>query len=180
METKRKLSIALILPPLPLMLMFQLTLPSPAYAEVYKIIDKHGKVTYSSTPPSKDAKPAKLPELTTMPAFKAKPDEGDTNKTSVAKREENERRRKTVQEQLANEEKLLAEAVKTYNNGEPERLGDEKNFQKYQDRVADLKVKIAQHESRVDALKSELAQIGSSSTEETSSGKSRRSGRSSE
>jgi hypothetical protein len=46
---------------------------------------------------------------------------------------------------------------KEFNNGEPERRGDEKNFQKYQDRVAELKASIARKESDIAALRRELA-----------------------
>ena len=48
---------------------------------------------------------------------------------------------------------------KEYNNGEPERLGDERNYQKYLDRVADLKAAIARKESDIAAIKRELSKL---------------------
>ena len=44
-----------------------------------------------------------------------------------------------------------------YNNGQPERQGNEKNYQKYVDRVADMKSAIDRKESDIAALKREIA-----------------------
>ena len=52
---------------------------------------------------------------------------------------------------------LLAAMKADYNNGEPERQGNEKNYQKYLDRVADMKSAIARKEGDIAALKREIA-----------------------
>ncbi|CAN5255146.1 hypothetical protein BH11PSE9_BH11PSE9_37590 [soil metagenome] len=65
--------------------------------------------------------------------------------------------RRILEAELARENERLAAMKAEYNNGEPERRGDEKNFQKYIDRVADLKTAIARKESDIVALKRELA-----------------------
>ncbi len=65
--------------------------------------------------------------------------------------------RRILESELRREEEQLAALQKEYNNGEPERRGDEKNYQKYQDRVAEMKASIARKESDVAALKRELA-----------------------
>jgi hypothetical protein len=50
------------------------------------------------------------------------------------------------------------ELLKEYNNGEPEKLGPEhKNYQKYLDRVAELKASIARNEDDIAGIKRELA-----------------------
>jgi hypothetical protein len=67
--------------------------------------------------------------------------------------------RRILQDELKREEERLAALQKEYNNGEPERLGDERNYQKYLDRVADMKADIARKESDVAALKRELAKL---------------------
>ena len=46
-----------------------------------------------------------------------------------------------------------------YNNGQPERIGNEKNYQKYLDRVAGLKQNIQFTQSNIEALRRELARI---------------------
>ena len=67
--------------------------------------------------------------------------------------------RRILESELKKEEEQLAALQKEFNNGEPERKGDEKNYQKYQDRVAELKANIARKEADVAALKRELSKV---------------------
>ena len=67
--------------------------------------------------------------------------------------------RRILEAELRREEEQLAALKRDYNNGEPERRGDERNFQKYVDRVAQLKAGIARSESDISAIKRELAKI---------------------
>ena len=65
--------------------------------------------------------------------------------------------RRILEAELKREEERLAAMRVDYNNGEPERQGNERNFQKYQDRVADMKSAISRKESDIAALKREIA-----------------------
>lgn len=67
--------------------------------------------------------------------------------------------RRILEAELQREEQRLAEMQAEYNKGEPERRGDERNYQKYLDRTADLKSGIARKESDIAALKRELAKL---------------------
>ena len=67
--------------------------------------------------------------------------------------------RKILEGELQREEVKLADLQKAYNNGEPERQGDERNFQKYQERAAAMKAAIERAQSDVAALKRELAKL---------------------
>jgi len=67
--------------------------------------------------------------------------------------------RRILEAELKKEEDQLAELQKAYNNGEPERQGDEKNYQKYMDRVAEMKASIMRKESDIAALRRELAKL---------------------
>jgi hypothetical protein len=67
--------------------------------------------------------------------------------------------RRILEGELRREEERLAELRKEYNNGEPERMGNERNYQKYLDRVADLKSNIGRKESDIAAIKRELAKL---------------------
>jgi predicted RNase H-like nuclease (RuvC/YqgF family) len=50
-----------------------------------------------------------------------------------------------------------------YKQGEPDRQGDEtRNYQKYQDRKADLKAKVERTEADVASLRRELARLSPS------------------
>jgi len=65
--------------------------------------------------------------------------------------------RKILQDELIKAQAQLDALQKEYNNGQPERQGDEKNYQKYLDRTADLKAQIARTESDINAITRELA-----------------------
>lgn len=72
-------------------------------------------------------------------------------------------RRAILSAELRRDEQALSELQREYNNGEPERRGDERNYQKYLDRVAEMKASIARKESDVAAIKRELAKVPSQS-----------------
>jgi hypothetical protein len=74
--------------------------------------------------------------------------------------------RRILEAELRKEEERLAELQKDYNNGEPERRGDERNYQKYLDRVAGMKAAIERKEADVAALKRELAKLPAGSSGE--------------
>lgn len=68
-------------------------------------------------------------------------------------------RRQILQEELNGELGKLADMKREYNNGEPERRGDERNYAKYQERVANLKDSISRSEKNVEALRREISNI---------------------
>ncbi len=64
-----------------------------------------------------------------------------------------------LNEELRSEQQKLAELRKEFNNGEPERHGDERNYAKYQDRVTQMRDSISRSEKNIEALKREIASI---------------------
>ncbi len=65
-----------------------------------------------------------------------------------------------LQQELSRAEARHAELLKEYNNGEPDKIGGEaRNYQKYLDRVAEMKANIARNQSDIDGLKRELARL---------------------
>jgi len=68
-------------------------------------------------------------------------------------------KRRILETELRREEERLAALKQEYNNGQPERRGDEKNYQKYLDRVAEMKASIERSESDVAALRRELSKV---------------------
>ncbi|NNU43645.1 hypothetical protein [Ramlibacter montanisoli] len=71
--------------------------------------------------------------------------------------------RAILEAELKKAEARHAELVKEYNNGEPERMGPEhKNYQKYLDRVADMKAAIERNEKDIAGLRRELGRTGGS------------------
>lgn len=96
-------------------------------------------------PPAASAAPASRP--------------GETRVDPAAQRARDADARRILGEELRREEERLAEMRREFNNGEPERRGDERNYQRYLDRVAELRAGIARKEADVAALKRELAKL---------------------
>jgi hypothetical protein len=68
--------------------------------------------------------------------------------------------RAILEAELKKAEARQEELVKEYNNGEPEKMGPEhRNYQKYLDRVAELKTSIARNESDIAGIKRELGRV---------------------
>jgi len=67
--------------------------------------------------------------------------------------------RRILNDELTREQVRLAEMRREFNNGEPERRGDERNYQRYLDRVAEMRAALARKEADVAALQRELAKL---------------------
>lgn len=67
--------------------------------------------------------------------------------------------RRILTEELRREEARLAEMMREFNNGEPERRGDERNFARYQQRVAEMRAAIQRKEADLAAIRRELSKL---------------------
>ena len=68
--------------------------------------------------------------------------------------------RSVLQSELRKAEARQAELLKEYNNGEPEKQGGEsRNYQKYLDRVSEMKAEIARNESDIAGIRRELGRL---------------------
>ncbi len=150
-------------------LLFSATaLPALAQSEVYLCIDSNGNREYKNTGATKGCKRVDLPGVTTVPAVvtkkpviqtaSAKPTDFPRVNDTVQKARDSDRKQ-ILQDEMRTEEQKLAGLRGEYNNGEPERRGDERNYAKYQERTAALKDDIARTEKNVDALKRELGNL---------------------
>ncbi len=121
--------------------------------------------TNTITPKEAEAKGCKSREAqqpTTIPAPKMRPvaSPGGPPASRVEAQEQKARdsdSRRILQDELTKAQAQLDALRKQYNNGAPERQGDEKNYQKYLDRTAELKASVARTEADVAALQRELA-----------------------
>ncbi len=75
---------------------------------------------------------------------------------AAAQRSRDSDRRRILEDELGREQGRLEEIRKEFNGGEPERLGNERNYQRYLDRVERLKDEIARSETNVASLRREL------------------------
>ena len=77
----------------------------------------------------------------------------------VAQRARDTDARRILEGELRAEEEKLAVMQKEFNNGQPERQGDEKNFQKYLDRVEQMRAAIARKQTDIAALQREIKKL---------------------
>ena len=75
--------------------------------------------------------------------------------------------RRILEAELRQAEDALAAQKKEFNNGEPERRGDERNAQKYLDRIKEMKDAITRKEADIASIKRELSKLGASAPAQT-------------
>ena len=65
-----------------------------------------------------------------------------------------------LDQELKKAETRQSDLLKDYKNGEPDKIGGEaQNYQKYQDRVAEMKANIARNESDIAGIRRELGRL---------------------
>lgn len=141
-----------------------------ALAQVYRCESPNGVPVYQGTPNGANCHAIDLQPLTTIPAPKppaakaaapaARPSPESFPKVDgAAQRARDGDRRRILEDELQKEQQRLGELNAEYKNGEPDRLGNERNYQKYLDRVARLQEDIARTESNIASLRRELSTI---------------------
>jgi hypothetical protein len=93
------------------------------------------------------------------PGSASAPRSGDTKVDPASQRARDSDARRILADELRAEEERLAAMKAEFNNGEPERRGDERNFAKYQERVNELRAAIQRKEADVGALRREMAKL---------------------
>ncbi|WP_025918239.1 DUF4124 domain-containing protein [Herminiimonas sp. CN] len=143
-----------------------------AQSEVYLCIDENGKKEYKNTGATKGCKKIDLPGITTFAAPPVKaPAAVSGGKPAPAtpadfpkvdgntQKERDNDRRQILQKELKAEQQKLDSLKKEYNNGQPERLGSERNYAKYQERVKEMQENIHRSERNVEALNREIGNM---------------------
>ncbi len=135
---------------------------------IYMCVDANGRKELTDNA-RKGCKQLDLPGLIAAPAARkgepGKPRAPVSTPTdfpkvdSAQQKARDDDRRAILAEELAGEEKKIADLRKEYKDGQPDRLGDEKNYAKYQERVASMRDNIGRSEKNIEALKRELANI---------------------
>ncbi|WP_050476805.1 DUF4124 domain-containing protein [Herbaspirillum rhizosphaerae] len=143
-----------------------------AQNDVYVCTDENGAKEYKNTGATKGCRKLELPGLPAAPQPKRAAQGGAAAAAGSAgaaagfpkvdtgtQKARDSDRKLLLQEELYTEEKKLAGLKADFNNGEPERRGDERNYARYQERVAGMKDDIARAERNIAALKRELANV---------------------
>jgi len=140
--------------------------PLLAQAEIYKAVDEDGHVTYSSSP-IKGGKKLNLEPLPTMVPPSRVHSSGDFPRVdSETQKNRDDKRYMILQNELTNEEKLLAEAKQNLAEAEsnPEVFKGQdgrtyRNVAKYQEKIKPLSEQVDLHQKNIEALKTELSKL---------------------
>jgi hypothetical protein len=146
-----------------------------AQGTVYKCVDDQGRVEFTDTS-RKGCKALDLPGYSPSPAPRASapipavrpmspgPAAAVTPASfprvdTAQQRARDDDRREILNDELRIEQKKLAELRRDFNKGEPERQGNERNYAKYQERVASMRDEIGRTERNIEALQREIGNI---------------------
>ena len=141
---------------------FSAGLGAQGVTEIYKCADPNGRPLYTSDRRDTVGKKCELVsrEVSVVPAPQASrraaspanfPKES-ADERAVAKG----RQREILEQELANEQKLLADAKQKLTEQESIRSGDERNYAKVLERLQPYKDSVETHEKNIEALRREL------------------------
>ncbi len=148
--------------------------PAPAQSsDVYMCKGANGVPEYRNGNPgnSKDCRRLNLPDVVTVPGTRTSGAASSGGKVaatsptafprvdSATQKNRDSERRGVLEQELQTEQGKLAALQAEYNNGEPERQGNERNYQKYLDRVARLRDDISRSQANVASLQRELSNL---------------------
>jgi len=143
----------------------------PAQAEIWECIDRDGNKRFTNVKSeAAGCKPMNLPQLSTVPAPKpaaapGKPPppaagSGDFPKVDPSTQQQRDNgRRKILEQELANEERLLEQARRDLAEQEAVRLGNERNYQRVLERLEPFRRKVALHENNIANLRKEISSL---------------------
>jgi len=141
-----------------------LVLAPCALADICKYVDAEGNMHYTNVAPEKGWKKLSCgvgDETRGDRSAKSSPTPAGFPKVDAdTQRARDSLRRKVLSDELDTEEKLLVEARAAYGDGAPSPLPDEqKDAQKYANRLSKLRQTVNLHEKNIEALRKELAAL---------------------
>lgn len=140
-------------------------------SEMFVCTGSDGVRTYQNSDGGAGCVPLNLNPITVVPAPKSSmPKAGASNSgrrneaasfdsRTASDFDAKDDRMKILQEELRIEESKLKSLQDEYKNGQPDRLGNERNYQKYLDRVARLEQEIMVTNDNIEILKTELIRL---------------------
>lgn len=141
--------------------------------DIFVCVDESGQKIFQNTGNVKgckrlDVQPILTVPATRQPAGRSSTAAGGEDRVTVSpanfprvdretQRMRDSDRRRILEDELRAEEERLARLKAEYNNGEPERRGDERNYALYRERVQRLQEDIGRAENNASSLRRELA-----------------------
>lgn len=142
-------------------------------SDIFECVGENGEKVFTNTGNLKKCKRMDVQPILTLPASRVPQAKNGVQpaleqRTSVSpanfprvdgdtQRTRDSDRRRILEDELKGEEERLAKLKSEFNNGEPERRGDERNFALYRERVQRLQEDIARTENNVRALAREMS-----------------------
>jgi hypothetical protein len=150
-----------------------LAAPAFAQSDIFMCVDDQGNKVFQNVGSGKGCKRVDVGPVLSVPAPRqpagraaAAPAAEDRVSASPAafprvdrdtQRTRDTDRRRILEDELRSEEERLGKLRAEFNNGEPERRGDERNFALYQERIQRMREDIARVETNVTALRREIS-----------------------
>lgn len=133
-----------------------------AQNRVYRCQAADGSPLYQNAP-GPGCRELDLAPLTTVPAGRAAPQRASVRAASTfprvgadAQQARDSDRKQLLRDELDREQQRLADLRKDFNDGQPERQGNERNYAKYLERVEKMRDELSRTESGVSSLQREL------------------------
>ena len=149
-----------------LVLLLGLAASGPARAQIetlWNCKDKDGRTTLTNQKADtagKDCRIVQQERVTVVPANKAAKSPANFPKESSAERATaKSKQRETLENELSQEEAMLADARKKLTEQEGIRTGDEKNYARVLERLKPFQDTVEVHQKNVEALKRELSNL---------------------
>lgn len=140
-----------------------------ARADIWECVDSSGNKRFTNVKAeAAGCKPMNLPPVSSVPSPKpgaksdAKPQAAAGNFPKVdgpTQQQRDGERRKILEQELANEQKLLDQAKKDLAEQEATRLGSERNYQRVLERLEPFKKKVSLHENNIANLRKEISSL---------------------
>lgn len=138
---------------------------SALHAEIYECVDASGAKRFTNIrSEAKGCKAMNIAPPNTVPAPRSPSRAAPTPQNFPSVDAQTQRRRDTdrrriLEQELANEQKLLGDARKALETQEATRLGSERNYQRVLDRLEPYKKNVKLHEDNIANLQKELANL---------------------
>lgn len=144
-----------------------LVLPTTAYAQIYECVEPGGGKRFTNIrSEAKGCKQLSIEPVNTIPAPKGPGKAASTPSPANfprvdadTQKQRDDGRRRILEQELANEQKLLDKAQQDLAEQESTRLGNERNYQRVLERLEPYRKKVKQHEDNIASLKKELANL---------------------
>ena len=134
---------------------------------VYLCSQPNGTREYRNTGDTRGCRKLELEAISTIPSTSSSSSQAKFDASGAAfpkiesqvQKRRDQDRMQILLDEVRTEEGKLAELKKEFQNGEPERQGGERNYAKYQDRVAMMKEEMQRTEKNIEALRREISQL---------------------